>query len=259
MEKRMKLKKTRSYWELVTAVAIKNVSLRYKNSVFGFLWSLITPLVYLAIFSFIFSHAFPDIDNYPLFVITGIVFWSFFSGASIQIMNSVVESAGVLKSLNIPVLIFPLSALIASLINLLLSLLVFFALMVFFGFHFSFVTILIIPAIVLFALFTFGFSLILCAFNVYFRDVGLLWNTLTPALFYFTPVAYSYKLIPLKFQWIVKLNPLFHYMELNREILYYNRFPLWTLWLINTFLAVVIMLLGLFFFNKLKRGFFPNL
>lgn len=259
MEQTIKLKKTKGYIELVTAVALKNVSIRYKNSVFGFLWSLITPLVYLMIFTFIFNHAFPDIDNYPLFVLTGIVFWSFFSGASIQIMNSVVESAGVLKSLNIPVIIFPFSALLAALINLLFSLVVFFVLMLFFNFKPSFVTFAIIPAIVIFSLFTFGFSLILCAFNVYFRDVGILWNTLMPAIFYFTPIAYSYKLIPEKIQWIIKLNPLFHFMELNREILYYNRFPTVKLLLITSVSALVFMMGGLFLFNKLKRGFFPNL
>lgn len=259
MEKQSKLKKTRGYWELVTVVALKNVSIRYKNSIFGFLWSLITPLVYLLIFSFVFSHAFPAIENYPLFVLTGIIFWSFFSGATIQIMNSVVEGAGILKSLNIPVIIFPLSALAAALINLFLSLTVFFTLMLFFGYQFSWVTLAILPAILIFSFFTFGLSLIICAFNVYFRDVGLLWNTLTPALFYFTPIAYSYKIIPANYQWIIKLNPLFHFMELNREILYYNRFPSLRLMVITTLMSVLLTGTGLFLFNRLKRGFFPNL
>jgi ABC-type polysaccharide/polyol phosphate export permease len=259
MEKKVRLKKTKGYFELVTAVAVKNVSLRYKNSIFGFLWSLLTPLIYLVIFSFIFSHAFPDISNYPLFVLTGIIFWSFFSGASIQIMNSVVESAGVLKSLNIPVIIFPLSALIAALINFLFSLGAFFIIMLFFGFHPTLVTLAIIPAIVLFSFFTFGFSLLLCTFNVYFRDVGLLWNTLTPALFYFTPIAYSYKLVPEKIQWVIRINPLFHFMEMVRDILYYNRFPSLQLMMITFLLAASFTCIGLYFFNKLRRGFFPNL
>jgi len=258
-DEKIRLKKTKGYLELVTAVAIKNVSLRYKNSVFGFLWSLLTPLIYLLIFSFIFSHAFPDIENYPLFVLTGIIFWSFFSGSTIQIMNSVVESAGVLKSLNVPVIIFPLSALIAALINLGFSLCVFVLIMFFFGFQVSPATLVIFPAILLFSVFTFGLSLILCSFNVYFRDVGILWNTLTPALFYFTPVAYSYQLIPEQYQWIARLNPLFHYIGLVREILYYNRLPSLKLIIITTTMSLVLLGAGLFLFNKLRRGFFPNL
>ena len=244
---------------MVTAVALKNVSLRYKNSVFGFLWSLLTPLIYLLIFTFVFSQAFPDIENYPLFVLTGIIFWSFFSGSTVQIMNSVVESAGVLKSLNIPVIIFPMSALIASLINLGFSLIVFFVIMLFFGFRPSIVTLSIFPATIIFAAFSFGFSLILCAFNVYFRDVGILWNTLTPALFYATPIAYSYTLVPENFLWIIKLNPLFHFMSLIREILYYDRFPPVMMLITTSGIAILFMAGGIFIFNRLRKGFFPNL
>ena len=210
---------------LAYTLAARNVKLKYKNSTLGFLWSLLTPLLYLMIFTLIFSQAFPSIENYPLFALTGLVFWGFFANSSNQVVQSVVASSGILKSVNVPTIIFPVSNLLAELFNLILSFIPFAVLMYFFGFRPSLETIFIIPFLIMFSMFTLGFSLIICTFNVYYRDIGILWGTLLPALFYFTPIAYSSQLVPEKYVWILKFNPLFHFVNMVRDILYYNTWP----------------------------------
>ena len=242
----------------LNTITFKTIKLKYKNSVLGFFWSLLTPIVYLSIFTFIFSNAFPNIDNYPLFAISAKIFWTYFANSSIQIVNSVISSAGILKSVNINSLIFPLSALFAETFNLLLSFIPFGILMFLFGFEPSWELLLLIPAIILFMFFTLGFSLILCALNVFYRDVGILWGTLMPALFYFTPIAYSYEVIPKSYQWVVKFNPLFHYIDLFRQILYYNEFPSLELLVTTTLLSIVFFGTGWFTYKKLERGFISN-
>jgi len=248
----------KSYYEVVGTVAMRNVKLRYKNSILGIVWSLLNPLIYLLIFIVIFRDVF-DLENYPLFILSGLVFWTFFSGTSIQILGSILDSGGILKSLSVPPIIFPLSHLISSIINLLLMLIPFFILMLFFGLQLSWNTLLIIPGIVLIALFTFGFSIILCAFNVFFRDVSMFYNTILPAIFYLTPIAYPIDNVPPNFQIILKLNPLFHFISFFRDILYYNRIPQLGTTIITLGLAIVFTIAGLYIFKSLKKGFISHL
>jgi len=243
---------------ILTTITIKSIKLKYKNSVLGFFWSLLTPMVYLGIFTFIFSNAFPNIENYPLFAITALIFWTYFANSSIQIVGSLISSAGILKSVNVPSIIFPLSALLAETFNLVLSFIPFGILMYVFGFSPGLELFFIFPAIVSFMLFTLGFSLMLTALNVFYRDVGILWSTLMPALFYFTPIAYSYEVIPESYQWIVKFNPLFHFVELFRTILYYNKIPSMELIMVTSSLSIGFFVVGLFIYKRLERGFISN-
>lgn len=249
------LQRTKTYYQVITIVAIRNIKLRYKNSALGFLWSLINPLILLGIFIFIFSTAFPDIENYPLYAISGLIFWNYFSTGTHQVLNSVIESGGILKSLSVPPIIFPIAALYSALINLLLSLLPFFGLMFMFGFEASWVNLLLFPILILFSLFIYGFGIIICALNVYYRDVGLFWNSITPALLYITPVAYISTLVPGNIRWIMKLNPLYHFMESFRSVLYYGTMPSTQNILIISILAIGLSVLGTALFRKLKKGF----
>jgi len=237
---------------------MKNLKLRYKNSILGFMWSLLTPLLYLAIFSFIFSNAFPDLENYPLFVLTGLIFWNFYSNATNATISSVINSKGVLKSINVETITLPIAEVVATFINLLLSFIPFSILMLIFDAKVGPETLLLIPILILFVIFTIGVGLFFCAFNIYFRDVGILYTTLTPALFYFTPIAYSYSLIPENLLIIVKINPLFHYMQFFRNVLYYNEAPGITSWIIVTTITAVTIGIGLFTFKRLEKGFISN-
>jgi ABC-type polysaccharide/polyol phosphate export permease len=247
--------RAKTYFQVITIVAIRNIKLRYKNSALGFLWSLINPLILLGIFIFIFSTAFPDIENYPLYAISGLIFWNFFSTGSNQILNSVIESGGILKSLSVPPIIFPIAALYSALINLLLSLIPFFVLMFWFGFQPGWITIMLLPILILFSLFIYGFGIIICGLNVYYRDIGLFWNTITPALLYITPVAYISTLVPENIRWVMKLNPLYHFMEAFRSVLYYGTMPTAKNLIILSILAFGLSMLGTVLFRKLKKGF----
>jgi ABC-type polysaccharide/polyol phosphate export permease len=245
----------KTYYETVKVVASKNLTLRYKNSMFGFLWTLINPLFLLLIFIFVFQHVVSDIKNYPLYVTSGLILWTFFVSSSNQIINKILESSSILKSINVPPIIFPLSALMSNLVNLLLSLIPFVGVMVFYGFRPDWNTLLFIPAILIFTVFTFGVSLTLCCLNVYFRDVEMFWGTITPALFYATPVVYR---VPAEMEKVMRFNPFSHYMNLFHTILYDGAAPSGMTWLICTSLAFVVMSFSLFVYRKLKDGFISN-
>lgn len=243
---------------LVWALAWKNIKVKYKNSLLGFFWSLLNPLLFLVIFSYIFSHAFQSIENYKLYALSGLVAWSLFPVASSQVIQSLVENSGILKSLNVPSIIFPASAVVSSLINFCLTMVPFGVLMIVFGWTPGMETIGIIPVLILYAGFIGGLSLLLCALNIYYRDVGLLWNTFLPAIFYFTPIAYPVELIPENIRWIMKLNPVYHYVQAFRSIFYIQQFPDYKVWIYMFIMAILALITGFFMYRKLEKGFISN-
>lgn len=237
----------------------KNLQLKYKHSVLGFFWSLLHPFLYLLIFLAIFSAAFPAIENYPLYVLSGLIFWIYFSNATSQLSIVFIKNAHLIKSFNISKTMYPITELGSELVSFLLGLIPFMILMYFLGLKMSLNIFYIIPVILLFSIFTFSVGLILGSLNVFLRDIGILWNTINPALFYLSPIAYSFKIVPEQFKFIVKYNPLYHFLELVRNVLYSGQAPdphyVGRCLLITS----VASLLAFFIYRKTRNGFISNL
>jgi len=179
----------------------------------------------------------------------------FFSNVTSQSVGNIVGSAGLIKSLNIPSIFFPLSEMLSELFNLMLTLVVFLILMNWFGIVYSAKLLLIIPFTLLFALFTFGLNLLLCSLNVFFRDVGIIWSTVQPAIFYLTPIAYPESIIAEKYKLIIKCNPIYYFIKLGRSIFYDPVAPSMHLWTTCGIIAVTMYITGQFVFNRLKNQF----
>ena len=237
------------------ALSKRNIILRYKNSFAGFLWGFLKPLLYLLIFIVIFSSQFPSVNNYVLYATSGLIFWFFFSNVTSQSVQNIVGSAGLIKSINLPVILFPLSEMVSEIFNFILTLFVFFIVMYWFGMQYDLRLLLIIPCLVLFGTFCLGITLALCSVNVFLRDAGILWNTIQPAIFYMTPIAYPEGMIPPRFSFIVRYNPVYTFIKLGRSIFYDTSAPSAMLWLTCFCMAAASFMLGLFVFNRLKNQF----
>jgi ABC-type polysaccharide/polyol phosphate export permease len=243
---------------LLATLAWKNVRLRYKSSALGFAWSLLNPLLFLAIFLLVFRHAFPQVPNYPVFALSGLVFWAFFSTSTGHVLGALVENAGVLKSMAVPPLAFPLAQILAGMFNLLLSFIPFAFILAAFGWRPAPVHLLVLPITALMAIFSFGLGLALCALNVYFRDIGLLWSALLPALFYLTPIAYPPDLVPAELRWLAALNPLYHFIGLVRSVIVDGSIPEAATWITSVWMALFALMLGLLIHRLLRRGYIAN-
>jgi ABC-type polysaccharide/polyol phosphate export permease len=243
---------------LLITLAWKNVRLRYKSSALGFAWSLLNPLLFLAIFLLVFRHAFPQVPNYPVFALSGLVFWAFFSTSTGHVLGALVENAGVLKSMAVPPLAFPLAQILAGLFNLLLSFIPFAFILAAFGWRPQFVHLLVLPITALLGVFAFGLGLALCALNVYFRDIGLLWSALLPALFYLTPIAYPPDLVPDGLRWVAALNPLYHFIGLVRSVIVEGNAPNAAAWITSLWIALFALIIGLLTHRLLRRGYIAN-
>jgi ABC-2 type transport system permease protein len=248
-----------SVWLYMTwALAWKNIRVKYKNSLLGLLWSLVNPLIFLLIFSYVFGHAFPEIENYTLYALTGLVMWSLFPVATTQIIQSLIDGAPILKSIAVPVITFPVSAMLSSVIQFLFTLIPFGGIMLALDYQPSIHLLFTIPVLICYLAFVSGLSFIISAVNIYFRDAGLLWNTLLPAVFYFTPIAYPVDLIPENIRWVMHLNPVYHFIDPFRKLLYYQVFPDAMQWVWMIASGAVFLLIGLFVFHSLKRGFISH-
>ena len=245
-------------WSLLFEVAWKNVRLRYKSSLLGFVWTLLNPVLYLLIFLFIFSRAFAQVENYPVFALSGLILWTFFATTSAHVQGALVENSGVLRSLAVPPLVFPLAQWMAGVFNLVLSLVPFALILAVFGWRPAPVHLLVLPALLVFTLFVFGVGLALSALHVFFRDVGLLWSALLPAFFYLTPIAYPPDLVPQDLRWVAGMNPLYWFVDLFRTVVCDSTPPAFEQWVRTIVLAVAALAMGMLVFRSLRPGFIAN-
>lgn len=236
-------------------LARKYLLVRYKNSVLGIFWSLLNPLILFLIFSFIFGQAFPNVPNYRLFALSGILLWNFFPGTTLQLIQVWPDNAPLLRSYPIHPLVFSLAALVSSLSHFFLILIPFTLLMASLGWSPALPALALLPGIFLLALFTLGLGLFLGALNVFFRDVALLWNTLIPALFYFTPVVYPPELVPAHLRSVLWFNPLAWFILPLRGALAEGQWPTQDQWTGMVVLALGSCFAGSLFFTRLRRYF----
>ncbi len=214
------------YRELIWALAIKELRVRYKRSVLGFLWTLLNPLLMMIVLTLVFGTLMRfSIDHYAVFLLSMLLPWTFFTQALTYSVDSVVGNADLLKKVRLPKLVFPVSTVLANIINFVLSLIPLALLVVVLRFplHWTWVY-LPVPMLGLF-LFTLGTSFLFAAVNVFFRDISHIVQIILSAWFYFSPIIYSLEFVPARYRWLFKLNPMLYVLNGFRLSIYYGQLP----------------------------------
>jgi ABC-type polysaccharide/polyol phosphate export permease len=213
------------YRELLRNLVVRDIKVRYKRSVIGFAWMMINPLISMIVFSIIFREIFNMERDYPLYVISALLFFNFFSLGSAQGLQSIVGASGLIRKVSVPKAIFPLASVLANLVNFGLSLVPLAVVMAFTGARVS-VALLTLPlAVLALFLFIYGLSLVLTTLNVFYRDVRWFYDSVLLILFYMTPIIYPAKVVPEQFRFILDWNPLTWLLELFRAPIYEGRVP----------------------------------
>lgn len=192
---------------------------RYRKSVLGVLWSLLNPLLTMAVMTVIFSHLFKfEIKNFPVYLLSGQIMFGFFSEATTLAMGSVIGGEGIIKKVYVPKYIFPLSRVMSSLVNLAFSTLAF--LFIYFvtraPFHWT-LLLIPIPLIYLFV-FSLGVAMFLSSLAVFFRDLSYIYGVLLTLFMYFTPIFYPVSILPSYLVPVIGLNPLYHFIDYFRNL-----------------------------------------
>ena len=213
------------YWDLTVVLTKKEIKIRYKSSVLGYLWSILNPLSFALVLCLAFQMVFRvDIPNYPLFLICGLFPWQWFAN-SITISTEIfLGNSSLIKKTTFPKNTIVVAVVLQDMIHFALSLPVIAA----FGFYYQVFPKLAwlygIPLLLLIQLaMTYGVALFLASINLFFRDMGRLVGTLVMLVFYCTPIVYSETMVPPHYLWLLHANPVAPLMIGWRSVLIEGR------------------------------------
>ena len=206
--------------DLLLNLVWAELTARYKTTALGVLWFIVNPMVMMGILVMIFGKVVHlDIPNYPAFVLSALLPWNFFSMAINNAASSLSRASGLVKRVRIPREYVPLSALLASLVHFLISLIMLFALMWYLRVRVS-PFVMFLPIIIsLHLVFLVGACLLVASLNVLYRDIEHILSPALQALFYFTPIFYPLSYVPNRWLRWYLLNPMAGIIELYRNVL----------------------------------------
>jgi homopolymeric O-antigen transport system permease protein len=209
------------YKELLRNLVTRDIKVRYKRSVLGFVWVMLNPLLMMLVMNMVFSSLFKmKTPNYTSYLLSGIILWNFFSQSTTTAVVSLISNSGLIKKIHIPKAVFPLSVILSAVVNFLFSLVP-----LFFIFYLTKTPLggrlyLLPVVLVMVGLFSFGIALLLSTLTVFFHDTIYIYDVLLMVGMYMTPIFYPDSIIPQKFLFIIHLNPLYYYLDIFRGALY---------------------------------------
>jgi lipopolysaccharide transport system permease protein len=244
------------YRDLIGNLVVSDLKIKYANSMLGFAWSLLNPLMMMVILYLVFSNIYRSSQqNFVIYLLIGILSWRFFSMVTTSSLESIVSKQSLVKKVYIPREILTLSMVISGLISSFLEFLVLIPLLIVLGVGIH-STIVLFPAIqVLFFLIIYGVSLILASLYVYFRDLNQIWGVAIQLGFFLCPIVYPLSLVPVQYQAYYLLNPVTRVMIMYRDIFINGTIPgLYDFLVVLAFVAILLVT-GNLVFGKLSRRF----
>lgn len=250
------IKAIKKYSFLISQLVARDFKTKYKRSILGVFWSFLNPLLTMTVQYVVFSTLFRnDINNYAVYLLAGIVCFSFFNEVTNMCLQSISSNANLIKKVYIPKYIFPLSRAISSSVNLVISLIPLLLITFVSGLsiHPSFILMFFfLLCLIVFAL---GVGMILSSLMVFFRDIQFLWSVLVMVWQYGTPIFYSPNIIPEKFQFILKFNPIYHFIKNIRMCIIDGISPEPRAYMYCFVFAMASLLVGSLVFKKTQDKF----
>ncbi len=256
-----------SYRGLIYNLVMRELKVRYKNSVLGFVWSLLNPLAMMIVFTLVFGVLWPngDIEKYPLFLLCGLVPWQFFSNSVMSSINSIVGNGNLVKKVYFPREVLPIATVLANLVNFLLAFIVLFGVLIVFQSNFS-PWLWMLPLVILIqTCFTLGIAFFLSTINVFYRDTMMVMDVVMLAWFFLTPIFYSIELVPATMEignmvidlrrLLYILNPMASIINMYRDLLYWGYRTDLDFFLRTALTSLIVLAFGYWFFIRYSNRF----
>lgn len=244
------------YSFLISQLVARDFKTKYKRSILGVFWSFLNPLLTMVVQFIVFSTIFRnDVKYYPAYLLSGIVIWSFFNEVTNMCLHSITGNASLITKVYMPKYIYPVSRTLSSGINLLISLVPLLLVSLITGVHFLRSVLLIPFFLICLIVFSLGVGMLLSALMVFFRDIAFLWSVIVMAWMYATPIFYSPEIIPERFSFILKLNPLYHFIKNIRMCLIEGVSPGPRSYIFCFLFAMISLLFGSLVFKKTQDKF----
>jgi lipopolysaccharide transport system permease protein len=251
MEERLSLaKKTYRYRELILNFVIRDLKSRYKGSVLGYVWTLLDPLLMMLVYVLIFSVVVRiKVANYPIFILTGIIPWLFFSNSITRAMSSLRENASLMMKIYFPREVFPISQVTSGIIEFALMLLILIPFLFLYHVPLGW-RLLALPGILIVQiLLVVGVSLVLSILVAYLKDVANFMTAFLRIWFYMTPILYPVTMVPVKYQFFFFLNPMTIIVCLYRWAILGAEIPDVGMIAIGILLSLLFFIVGVWFFS----------
>ncbi len=234
----------------------KELQVRYKRTIFGFLWIIINPLIQMAVIGFIFPFFVKEqLPYYLLYLFTGLLTWNFFTLSLGKATSSIVFETALIKKARFPRSIIPLSIVISNVVNMLISFLLLLIPTVYLRL-FAIVSIgYFFVGLVLLITFTIGLSLFSSALNVRYRDINFFVQALLIVWFYATPIMYPMRFIPHAYAPLWFLNPMTSVVQLFQHVFASYPLPSLPLFVVNTITVFIVLGFGILTFRRESQNF----
>lgn len=254
----LNLKELWIFRELIYFMTWRDIKVRYKQTVLGAAWAILQPLINMVVLTFIFGNlAKLSTDNIPrpIFTFTALLPWGLFSKALTDAGRSMLTNRSMITKIYFPRLIIPLASVLGGLLDFLIQFVI--LLLMMFYYHITPIqAVWTLPFFLLLSLITaFGLGLWLSALNVLYRDVGYILPFLTQIWMLVTPVAYSAKSIPAKWQFVYAINPMVGVVEGFRWALLGAQPPSMTMLWVSTLISLFLLVSGMYYFRRMERTF----
>lgn len=243
--------------ELLSELVKRDVRLKYRRSFFGYLWSIMDPLLMMIVLTLVFSRMFRrNIPNYPIYLIIGRLLFNFLLQSTNAGMRSITNNASLLKKTYVPKYIFTLASVTSAAVHFLLSLGAMVIVLIWTKTMPSVYTLLLPFTIILLYIFCLGLSFFLAATTVFFRDIEYIYNAFLMAWMYLSAIFYPVSLMPEKIQYLViNFNPIYIYIEQARCFILYGKMPTTTNICESIVFALISMAVGITVFKKTQDNF----
>lgn len=251
------IKEIYAYREMIFSLVRRDLKGRYKGSVLGFLWTFINPLLQLLVYTFVFSVVMRSgIEDYYLFLFVALVPWIFFSTSVAGGSSCIWAQQDMVKKIYFPREVLPIAYVTSQFVNMLLSFLVIFAVLLFSGKTLNPTALLCLPVIMVVEyLLVMGMAMISSAVTVYFRDLEYILGIVTMAWQFLSPVMYSVDQVPEELQAVFYANPMTPVIVAYRDVLYYGQVPELGTLVHAVLVGLGLLVVGILLFGKLKKHF----
>jgi lipopolysaccharide transport system permease protein len=246
-----------AYRELLYFLIWRDIKVRYKQTVLGVAWVILQPIITTLIFTIILGKlAKIPSDNfpYPLFAYTGLLGWSFFSGAVANTGTSLVSNASLITKVYFPRMIIPAAAIGARLVDLAVGFVMLAVMMLYYAQTPTWRIVFLPLPVVLLTLLSLGLGMWLSALNVKYRDIGAILPTLIQLWMYVSPVVYPLSIVPARWQWLYSLNPLTGIIKAVRSSVLGQAFD-WPALAISAVITLVVLVYSAITFRRMERQF----
>lgn len=250
------LQALKKYRFLLEDMVVRDIKLKYRRSVIGLLWSILNPLLMMTVITAVFQNLFRfEIENFAVYYLTGWVVFNFITEATTGAMTSVIGASALIRKVYIPKYIFPMQKCIFSFVNMLFSLVALFVVMLVLKVEFTWNLLLIPIPLVLALVFAIGLGMVLSTVAVFFRDMIHLYGIFTMVWMYLTPIIYPEEILVGVMETIMRMNPMYYYVDYFRQLTLHGTIPGVEPLLIMCGCSAVSLLLGIAVFKKKQDRF----